>query len=107
METAFKVKSLGFIREAIASFKTEINDCRDAIWEAEEKPDLDFNKKLELRAGAIDLAIRCATAAVTVSSGAANQISHPAQRIYREAMVYVVFRQTTAVMEATLARLKR
>lgn len=107
LENALKVKSLDFIREAIASFKAEINDCRNAIWEAQENPDLDFNKKLELRAAAIELAVRCATAAVTVSSGAANRISHPAQRIYREAMVYVVFRQTTAVMEATLDRLKR
>jgi len=107
LETALKVKSLDFIGKAIASFKAEINDCRNAIWEAQENPDLEFNQKLELRAGAIDLAVRCATAAVTVSSGAANHISHPAQRIYREAMVYVVFRQTTAVMEATLAQLKR
>lgn len=107
LETALKVKSLGFIEEAIAAFKTEINDCRNVIWEAEENPDLDFNQKLELRAAAIELALRCVTAAVTVSSGAANHISHPAQRIYREALVYVVFRQTTAVMEATLAKLKR
>ncbi len=107
LERAFKVKSLGFIEEAIAAFKTEINDCKNAIWEAEDNPDLDFTKKVALRGEAIDLAVRCATAAITVSSGAANQISHPAQRIYREAMVYVVFRQTTAVMEATLAQLKR
>ena len=106
-ETAFQVKSLGVIKEAIASFKTEIERCQNAIWEAEENPDLDWAKKLELRAIAIELAVRCATAAVTVSSGAANQTSHGAQRIYREAMVYVVFRQTTAVMEATLAKLKR
>lgn len=106
-ESAFQVKSVGFIKKAIASFQTEIERCQNAIWEAQENPDLDFAKKLELRAEAIELAVRCATAAVTVSSGAANHASHAAGRIYREAMVYVVFRQTTAVMEATLAKLKR
>ncbi|NEP46263.1 MAG: hypothetical protein F6K35_46520 [Okeania sp. SIO2H7] len=106
-EIALKIKSLGFIGEAIASFKAEVKRCDRAIWETEENSDLDFAKKLELRAEAIELAVRCATAAVTVSRGAANHTSHAAQRIYREAMVYVVFRQTTAVMEATLAHLRR
>jgi len=68
-------------------------------------PQDSFGDRLQLRAWAIDLAVRCAHAAVTVSSGAANYSDHPAQRVYREAMVYTVFGQTTPVMEATLARL--
>jgi hypothetical protein len=62
---------------------------------------------LHLRAWAIDLAVRCAHAAVTVSSGAANYSNHAAQRVYREAIVFTVSGQTTAVMEATLNRLVR
>lgn len=51
--------------------------------------------------------LRCANAAITVSSGAANYQDHPAQRVYREALVFAVSGQTTAVMEATLAELIR
>jgi len=62
-------------------------------------------QSLQLRAWAINLAGRCTHAAVTVSSGAANIQSHAAQRVYREAVVFTVSGQTTAVMEATLAQL--
>lgn len=62
-------------------------------------------ERLKVRAWAIDFAVRCAHAAITSSSGAANSIHHPAQRIYREALVYTVSAQTPAVMEATLQRL--
>jgi hypothetical protein len=51
------------------------------------------------------LALRCASAAVTASSGAANYRYHAAQRVYREALVFTVSGQTTAVMEATLEQL--
>lgn len=44
-------------------------------------------------------------AAVTVFSGAANYQNHPAQRVYREAVVFAVSSQTTIVTEATLAGL--
>jgi alkylation response protein AidB-like acyl-CoA dehydrogenase len=64
-----------------------------------------WEERLQLRAWAINLAVRCASAAVTVSSGAANYRYHAAQRVYREALVFTVSGQTTAVMEATLARL--
>jgi alkylation response protein AidB-like acyl-CoA dehydrogenase len=64
-----------------------------------------WEERLQLRAWAINLAVRCANAAVTVSSGAANYKNHAAQRVYREALVFTVSGQTTAVMEATLARL--
>ncbi len=63
------------------------------------------SQSLQLRVWAINLAGRCTNAAVTVSSGAANLQSHAAQRVYREAVVFTVSGQTTAVMEATLAQL--
>ncbi|WP_293068094.1 MULTISPECIES: hypothetical protein [unclassified Moorena] len=64
-----------------------------------------FEQRLQLRTWAINLAGRCAQAAVTVSSGAANYKHHPAQRVYREALVFTVSGQTTAIMEGSLARL--
>lgn len=62
-------------------------------------------EQLSLRAQAIDLAVRCGHAAVTVSSGAANSKKHPAGRVYREALVYTVSGQTKDVMAATLDRI--
>ncbi|NES03792.1 MAG: acyl-CoA/acyl-ACP dehydrogenase [Okeania sp. SIO2F4] len=97
-----KNKSLDFITDAIYSLKAEVNECQNAIEEANKNPDTDFAKKLHLRATSINLAQRCAAAAVTVSSGAANHKNHGAQRVYRESLVYTVFAQTTAIMEATL-----
>lgn len=65
------------------------------------------NEKLQIRARAIELATRCAHAAVVAHGGAANAIDHPAQRIYREALVFSVSAQTTEILEATLDRLCR
>ena len=62
-------------------------------------------EQLALRSQAIDLAVRCGHAAVTVSSGAANSHKHPAGRVYREALVYTVSGQTQDVMAATLDEL--
>ncbi|MGL5064741.1 MAG: acyl-CoA dehydrogenase family protein [Microcoleus sp.] len=64
-----------------------------------------FTEELALRAEAIDLAMRCGQAAVTAAAGAANNIMHPAGRIYREAVVYTVTGQTKDVMAATLDRI--
>ena len=58
--------------------------------------------RLAARADAIDTMLKCAQAAVVASSGAANSLAHPAQRIYREALVFSVSAQTSAIMEATL-----
>lgn len=61
--------------------------------------------RLRLRAKQIDLAVRCAHAAVASSSGAANLLDHPAQRVYREALVFTVSAQTGPIMAATLDRI--
>ena len=57
---------------------------------------------IKLRAQVIQLAVRCAHAACAASSGSANLLSHPAQRLYREAMFYTIQAQTQEVMDATL-----
>ncbi|MBL1176420.1 acyl-CoA dehydrogenase family protein [Pantanalinema sp. GBBB05] len=93
-----------FIQAAYEQLHQEWQTCRSAIFAATSQP---YETKLKLRAWAIELAVRCAHAAVTVSSGAANDFHHAAQRIYREALVFTVTGQTTDVMEATLTRLVR
>ncbi|MGB0562344.1 MAG: acyl-CoA dehydrogenase family protein [Spirulinaceae cyanobacterium] len=68
-------------------------------------PETPLARQVELRGAAIALAGRCAQAAVTVTRGAANQLSHPAGRIYREMLVFTVSGQTPAVLAATLAEI--
>ncbi|MBW4609564.1 MAG: cyclase family protein [Hassallia sp. WJT32-NPBG1] len=104
IDAAKENKSLSFITNAFESLLQELTHCRTLIREAQQKS-IGTAERLQMRAWAIDLATRIAHAAVTVSSGAANYMHHPAQRVYREALVFTVTGQTTAVMEATLERL--
>jgi alkylation response protein AidB-like acyl-CoA dehydrogenase len=105
LETAYEKKGFEFIQAAIQAFTTELNQCRDAIGQAEENCNVTLTQQYQLRGWAIELAVRCAHAAVTASSGAANLTHHSAQRVYREALVFTVSGQTTGLMEATLNRL--
>lgn len=97
-----QAKSLPFVQAAWEQLNQELQTCRNAIFAADDRG---FKEQLQLRAWAIAIAGRCAHAAVAVSSGAANDENHPAQRVYREALVFTVTGQTPAVMEATLAQL--
>ncbi|MBD0302858.1 MAG: acyl-CoA/acyl-ACP dehydrogenase [Tolypothrix sp. T3-bin4] len=106
LEAAKENKSLSFITNAFESLLQELTKCRTLIREAQQKS-IETAELLQMRAWAIDLATRIAHAAVTVSSGAANYMHHPAQRVYREALVFTVTGQTTAVMEATLQQLTK
>lgn len=98
-------KGFPFLHEAWAKLDAELEACRKATVDARQVGEETTEERLKVRAWAIDLAVRCAHAAVTASSGAANSLAHPAQRVYREALVYTVSAQTPAIMEATLARL--
>lgn len=103
---AAATKGNAFIQTAHQALEAELAECRAAI-SAAPTDAAHFAANVRLRAWAIDLAVRCAHAAVTVSSGSANSQMHPAQRIYREALTFTVSGQTSAVMAATLARLHR
>ncbi len=105
---AFEAKKLDFLNETAEALEAELNACRTATLSVGGGMDSEVTEdKLKIRAWAIELAVRCGHAAVTASSGAANSLKHPAQRIYREALVYTVSAQTTDIMRATLARLSR
>ena len=106
------------IRPTWMALDQRLNHCCQHIYHAQvqaealgreglEGKDIDKHVKhfVHLRAQAIDLAARCAHAAVIVSRGVANVLDHPAQRIYRESLAFSVFGQTTPVMEASLAQL--
>jgi alkylation response protein AidB-like acyl-CoA dehydrogenase len=96
------------IRRAAATFRSQIDDTRGQIdtWSARSGEPEFFDHAVKLRAGVITLAVRTAHAAVTANSGSANSLTHPAQRLYREAMFYTIQAQTQEVMDSTLAILE-
>ncbi|WP_121968145.1 acyl-CoA dehydrogenase family protein [Leptolyngbya sp. BC1307] len=61
-----------------------------------------YSQKIALRGQAIALMNRCAQAAVIATSGAANALGHPAQRVYGESLVFSVSGQTTGGAIASL-----
>jgi alkylation response protein AidB-like acyl-CoA dehydrogenase len=107
-ETADK-RNISAVHRAAQSFAEEWDEADAQVVEWGKKtnaPDF-FPNAVRVRAWCIELAVRAAHAAVTASSGAANLLTHPAQRLLREAMFYTIQAQTQEVMDATLARLER
>jgi alkylation response protein AidB-like acyl-CoA dehydrogenase len=101
-------RNLPILKDVAADLLSEWNRCNQAGADIIERADeTSTTEGLRNRAWSIDLAVRCAHAAVAASSGAANLRTNPAQRVYREALVYTVSAQTLQIMEATLARLVR
>lgn len=102
-------RGLPFIHRAAQALENEWNeaDAQVVIWSKKPNADDFFPNAVRVRAWCIELAVRAAHAAVTASSGAANLLTHPAQRLLREAMFYTIQAQTQEVMDATLARLER
>ena len=70
-----------------------VQNCQQRILDG-MAAEAEYEVQLALRGEAIALCHRCAQAAVIASGGAANLLSHPAQRIYREALVFGVSGQT-------------
>ncbi len=99
----FEKRGHEFLARTRDALSAELVACREAL--AGSSMEIADADRLQRRAWAIDLAARCAHAAVVSSAGAANSGDHPAQRIYREALVFSVSAQTTSIMEATLERL--
>lgn len=92
---------------SLESLSSEIALCREKLFAAQAQSDETTEEKLNLRAWAIELAVRCAHAAIASVGGSANELNHPAQRVYREALVYTVSAQTSAIQQATLKIISR
>jgi alkylation response protein AidB-like acyl-CoA dehydrogenase len=101
----FTKRGISFLKDIADALDREIAECRGGLILHQASKDTD--QRLKARAWAIDLMMRCAHAGVTSSSGAANSIHHPAQRVFREAIVFTVSAQTQPIMQATLDRLVR
>lgn len=105
---AEKRAGMPIIGETVHHLEAEINACRAEARKWSEGPKDTPGYKagaLKARTWAITLAVRCAHAYVAASSGGANALDHPAQRIFREAMFYTLTAQTGDIMGATLERL--
>ncbi|MFZ4508816.1 MAG: acyl-CoA dehydrogenase family protein [Fimbriimonas sp.] len=101
-------KPFPFLSSAADSLQSELDDCRTEMVNGGDPRDEGTTEaRLQFRAWVIDLAVRCAHAGVTASSGAANSLDNRAQRVYREALVYTVSAQTPDVMRATINRLSQ
>ncbi len=112
IEAIAQKKTLPFISAAYHTLNRELMICRQNIQQlmfnqSREELDIWYSQALPLRVQAIDLAYRVAQGAITVCSGASNLAESQAGRVYREALVFGVSGQTSAVMEATLAQLMR
>lgn len=94
--------ALPAIGETYKRLRDQVAHCRQKTYETLANPS---EKRLQLRAWAIDLAVRCGHGAVIVSRGAANLAEHPAQRVYREALAFSVSGQNNQVLAASLDRL--
>ncbi|HAC65043.1 MAG TPA: acyl-CoA dehydrogenase [Cyanothece sp. UBA12306] len=105
LEQACHHKSLPFLQTAWDSLNNELIQCSQGMLGSLCPDRVPYERRLQLRGWAINLANRCSQAAVTASSGGANFLSHPAQRVYREALVFTVLGQTQEVMEETLKQL--
>ena len=105
----FRSRGFPAIQRAAEAFDREESALRKALNAGiARQGKADYGEReLPIRAWCLDFAVRAAQASITASSGAANLLSHPAQRRLREAIFYTIQAQTQEVMDATLARLER
>lgn len=105
IEQTYQTKQLAFILETQQALKQEVESYQKQMLAATTSESVGSENQLKLRSQVINLAFRCAQAAVITSSGAANNLAHSAGRVYREALVFSVSGQTIDVMAATLKQL--
>ena len=103
VQSAAEKRNNSVLSQTATALLREWDACREALDQPATSTPIE--DRLNTRAWAIELCARCAHAGVVASSGAANSTAHAAQRVYREALVFSVSAQTTAIMEATLQRL--
>ncbi len=103
--------ALGVVRQQLSSsapawikLSQAVQNCQQRILDG-MVAEAEYEVQLALRGEAIALCHRCAQAAVLASGGAANLLSHPAQRIYREALVFGISGQTRDLKAASLTAL--
>ena len=95
-------KQISFLEKTINKLTTKLNIITEDIFKALPPANYTFEDRLKLRTKAIQLSMKSSQACVIASSGAGNSKLHPAQRIYREALLFAVSGQTREIMEESL-----
>jgi alkylation response protein AidB-like acyl-CoA dehydrogenase len=93
---------------AAVALASELEDCRAHAYglvDGGGDGPAHLARLVDARAWGLDLALRSAQALVAATGGRAMALTHPAQRLLREAAFYAIQAQTTAVRQATLALL--
>ena len=98
-------KQLDFLEIAWQNLDREVKQAEQLALNLATKDSIHYQEKLELRGHLINLASRCAQAAIIASSGAANYLETNAARVYREALLFAVSGQTEDVMEISIRKL--
>ena len=102
VDRTYRKKQLDFIKETRKALQREVDSYQKQMLAKTTLERITYEDKLKLRSQVINLAFRCAQAAVITTSGAANNLTNAAGRVYREALVFSVSGQTSDLMEATL-----
>ena len=97
------------VASAAAALATELDACRENAYglEAEDGDDAGVARLVRARAWGLDLALRAASALVAATGGSAMALTHPGQRLVREAAFYSIQAQSLDLRRATLDRLTR
>jgi alkylation response protein AidB-like acyl-CoA dehydrogenase len=96
------------VGRAAEALGAELAECRGHSYRLADDPSVDdahLARLVAARAWGLDLALRSAQALVAATGGGAMALSHPAQRLLREASFWAIQAQSATVREATLARL--
>ena len=101
-------------KEVAAALEGELTRSRQGAYDLADAPmpdqpgralDAHLARLVEARVSNLEIAQKASTALVTALGGGAMTRTHPAQRLAREALFYVVQAQTDAIRRATLTRL--
>jgi alkylation response protein AidB-like acyl-CoA dehydrogenase len=103
-------------KEVAAALGTELARSRQRAYDLADAPmpdqagpavDAHLARLVEARVSNLEIAQKASKALVTALGGGAMARTHPAQRLAREALFYVVQAQTDAIRRASLTRLTR
>jgi hypothetical protein len=91
----------------VAGLRTRFMALHDAMFAAiaNGQSQFNFEHHLQLRIKAVAIAQEYAQIALIAAGGAGNLLSHPAQRLHRESLMFSVFGQTETIRNATLQSL--
>jgi alkylation response protein AidB-like acyl-CoA dehydrogenase len=97
-------KPLESVVDVYQHLDDELQACREQVLHS---PAGSLAEELKICSHAIDLALRCAQTAVVVTGGMANLQTHPAGRVYREALMSSISGQTPEILSATIAQISK